>query len=132
MLERRLEKTKKAAKADKAAAHEVNVIEQIIEVLEEGKTARTLNLSHDDANLVKSFNLLSSKPVIYVANVSDDDLADNGANNEYVAKVREFASTEDAEVIVISAQIEQEIAQLDAEERVEFFKRPRLRPIRPR
>ncbi|WP_353893990.1 redox-regulated ATPase YchF [Proteinivorax hydrogeniformans] len=121
MLERRMEKTRKQAKADKAAAHEVKVIEQVVQVLEEGKSARTLDLSKEDADLVKSFNLLSSKPIIYVANVSEDDLADDGVNNGNVAQVRDFASTEDAEVIVISAQIEQEIAQLDCEERQEFL-----------
>ncbi|WP_350342851.1 redox-regulated ATPase YchF [Proteinivorax tanatarense] len=121
MLERRLEKSRKAAKADKSAAHEVKIMEEVIKVLEEGKSARTLELSKEDAELVKNFNLLSSKPIIYVANVSEDDLVNDGADNENVAQVRDFASTEDAEVIVISAQIEQEIAQLDTDERKDFL-----------
>lgn len=122
MLERRLQKSQKAAKSDKTIAAEVELIQQAMSVLEEGKSVRTLNLSHDDRELIKSFNLLSSKPVIYVANVSEGDLANEGASNPYVAKVREFAATEDAEVVVVSAQIEEEISQLDTEERIEFLK----------
>lgn len=121
LLERRLGRTQKAAKGDKALAAEVEVIQQCMEVLEAGKSVRTLSLTDEQKELVKSFNLLSSKPIIYVANVSEDDLADDGNSNPHVAKVREFAATEDAEVIVVSAQIEEEISQLPEEERKEFL-----------
>ncbi|HYE83710.1 MAG TPA: redox-regulated ATPase YchF [Clostridia bacterium] len=121
MLERRLQKSQKAAKGDKAMAAEVELIQKAMSVLEEGKSIRTLDLSDERKELVKSFNLLSSKPVIYVANVSEEDLADDGSSNPHVASVRKFASTEDAEVVVISAQIEEEIAQLPEEERKEFL-----------
>ncbi|MDF2521211.1 MAG: ychF [Clostridia bacterium] len=121
MLERRLQRTQKAAKGDKALAAEVEVIQKAMEVLEEGRSVRTLNLTDEEKEIVKSFNLLSSKPIIYVANVSEDDLADDGSSNSHVAKVREFAATEDAEVVVVSAQIEEEISQLPPEERKEFL-----------
>lgn len=121
LLERRLQKSQKAAKSDKSLAAEVELIQRALKVLEEGKSVRTLDLSQDEKELVKSFNLLSSKPVIYVSNVSEDDLMNNGDSNPYVKMVREFASTEDAEVVVVSAQIEEEISQLDDEERLEFL-----------
>jgi len=121
LLDRRLQRTQKAAKGDKTLAAEVELIQQAMKVLEEGKSVRTLDLNDEQRELVKSFNLLSSKPIIYVANVSEDDLANDGKSNPHVAKVREFAATEDAEVIVVSAQIEEEISQLDVEERKEFL-----------
>lgn len=121
LLDRRLQRSQKAAKGDKTLAAEVELIQQAMKVLEEGKSVRTLDLTDEQKELVKSFNLLSSKPIIYVANVSEDDLANDGSSNPHVAKVREFAKTEDAEVIVVSAQIEEEISQLDVEERKEFL-----------
>jgi len=122
ILERRLQKSQKAAKGDKALAAEVELIQKSMAVMEEGKSIRTLDLSDEQKELVKSFNLLSSKPVIYVANVSEEDLADNGNSNPLVASVRKFAAAEDAEVVVVSAQIEEEISQLPEEERIEFLK----------
>ncbi|MDD2402764.1 MAG: redox-regulated ATPase YchF [Clostridia bacterium] len=122
ILEKRLHKSQKAAKTDKSLALEAELIQKILAVLEEGKSVRTLDLSDEQKELVNSFNLLSSKPVIYVANVSEEDLLDDGTSNSYVEKIRDFASTEDAEVVVISAQIENEIAQLDTEEKIEFLK----------
>jgi GTP-binding protein YchF len=121
LLDRRLQRTQKAAKGDKTLAAEVELIQQAMAVLEEGKSVRTLSLTDEQKELVKSFNLLSSKPIIYVSNVSEADVANDGNTNPHVAKVREFAATEDAEVIVVSAQIEEEIAQLDAHERKEFL-----------
>ena len=75
----------------------------------------------DDDRFRKSLDLLTDKPVIYAANVSDEDLADDGASNAYVAKVREIAKEQNAEVFVVSAAIEQEIAELDDEEKAEFL-----------
>ncbi|MDF2523978.1 MAG: ychF [Clostridiales bacterium] len=121
LLDRRLQRSQKAAKGDKTLAAEVEIIQRALTVLETGKSVRTLDLTDEQQELVRSFNLLSAKPIIYVANVSEDDLANEGISNPHVAKVREFASTEDAEVIVVSAQIEEEIAQLDLEERKEFL-----------
>lgn len=122
MLERRLAKSQKAAKSDKALAAEVDLIKTVLDTLESGKSARTLDLSDDEKAIVKSFNLLSSKPIIYVANVSEEEVADDAKDNPYVKQVREFAQTEDAEVVVVSAKIEEEISQFDKEEKIEFLK----------
>lgn len=122
MLERRLQKSAKAAKTDKSISFEVEVIKKVLEVLESGKSARTLDMSDEEKAVVRSFNLLSSKPIIYVANVSEGEVASAGEGNEYVSTVREFASTEDAEVVVISAQIEEEISQLEDDEKLEFLR----------
>ncbi|SKB29093.1 hypothetical protein SAMN02745120_0686 [Acetoanaerobium noterae] len=122
MLERRLAKSQKAAKSDKTLAAEVDLIKTVLDTLESGKSARTLDLSDDEKAVVKSFNLLSSKPIIYVANVSEEEVADDAKDNPYVKQVREFAQTEDAEVVVVSAKIEEEISQFNKEEKIEFLK----------
>lgn len=121
LLERRLERVKRAVKGDKKLKPELDLIEKVIEVLENGKSIRTLDLSDEEKNLVKSFNLLSSKPVVYVANISEDDLINNEDSNPYVEKVEELAEGEDAEVITVSAEIESQISQLDDEEKIEFL-----------
>lgn len=121
MLEKRIQKSQKLAKGDKSILGELDLMKRIVEVLEDGKSARVLDLSAEEKELVKSFNLLSSKPIIYVANVSEDDLMDDGNSNPYVKKVIDFAATEDAEVVVVSAQIEEEISQLEPDEKKEFL-----------
>ena len=121
VLERRLQRAQKAVKSDKEAAPEVELIQNVLSALEEGKSISSLDLSEEQKQLVKSFNLLRAKPVIYVANVSEEDLEDEGNKNPLVNKVREFAAIENSEVIVVCAQIEDEIAQLDSEERLEFL-----------
>ena len=75
----------------------------------------------DEIEWIKGYQLLTNKPVIYAANVSEDDLADDAASNEHVKRVREFAEKEGSEVFVICAQIEQEIAELDDDEKAEFL-----------
>ncbi len=119
VLNRRLERSKKLAKGDKKLVHEVELIERILSTLENGKSARTLDFSEEEEKLVKEFNLLSSKPIIYVANVSEDEVAET--DNKYVDVIREFAASEGSELVVISAQIEAEISQLDEEEKLEFL-----------
>ena len=106
---------------DKTLAKELELVEAVKAHLEDGKMARTFEVPDDeDAQLwFKGYNLLTAKPTIYAANVSEDDLADDGASNPHVAKVREMAKEEGAEVFVICAQIEQEIALL--ENNVGFF-----------
>ena len=118
ILDRRIQKSTKAAKS---VAAEVEFLKEIMAVLEDGKCVRTMDFSEDQKAFVDSLNLLTSKPVIYATNVSEDDLADEGENNAYVAKVREFAATENAEVVVVCAQIEAEIAELDTEEEKKEF-----------
>ncbi|NLL81733.1 MAG: redox-regulated ATPase YchF [Tissierellia bacterium] len=120
LLERRLEKTQKAAKGDKSLLAEVELIQRTMKTLEEGKSIRTMSLSEEEETLMKSYTLLSSKPVIYVANISEDDLANNGTN-DYAEKVKEFALSEKSEAVIVSAAIEEEISQLDEDERKEFL-----------
>lgn len=122
LLQRRLEKTERAAKGDKSLVQEVKLIKEVLDTLEEGKSIRTLDLSSEELEIIKSFNLLSSKPIIYVANISEEDLVNDEGSNDYVEKVREFAATENAEVITVSAEIEEEISQLEDEEKIEFLK----------
>lgn len=116
MVERRLEKSRKALKGNKDLKEEVDLLEKIYDVLSVGKSIRILDLDEDEMKLMRSFNLLSVKPIIYVCNVSEDEVADAYENNEMVQKVKEFAKSEDAKVVVISAQIESEISALDSEE----------------
>lgn len=122
ILDRRIAKTTKALKADKTLQGELDILNQVKATLEEGKSIRTMDLSDEDWAFVRSLDLLSSKPVIYVSNVSEDDLADDGVNNEMVKAVRKFAATENSEVVVICAQIEAEISELETEEeKLEFL-----------
>ncbi len=123
ILERRIAKTSKGARNDKALAKELDFLEKIKEHLESGKMAKTLTLSddEDEAEWFKSYNLLTAKPVIYAANVAEDDLSDDGASNRFVQEVRKQAAEEQSKVFVICAQIEQEMAELDDEERAMFL-----------
>ena len=122
ILERRISKVAKGARMDKELAKELAVLEQIKEHLEAGKMAKTLELDDvEEQEYLKSYNLLTAKPVIYAGNVGEEDLADDGANNAFIKKLREHAATEDSEVFVICAQIEQEIAELDDEEKMMFL-----------
>lgn len=123
VLERRIAKQGRAANNDKKVAREVDMLKELIAHLESGKRAVSFEVP-DDEDLRKAFreyNLLTAKPVIYAANVSEDDLADDGADNEHVKKVRKLAGEEGSEVFVICAQIEQEIAELDDDEKAMFL-----------
>lgn len=123
VLEGRRTRLKNKLKAnDKEAVFEDQLLGKIIEqALAEGKAAKTLDYSEEELAVIKNFNLLSMKPVIYVANVSEDDILDT-ENHPLVNKVREYAKDENAEVIPVSAKIESEIAELSAEEKKEFLK----------
>ena len=122
VLERRISKVARTAKMDKAAGKEYEFLKRIKEHLEAGEMAITLEPANEDEEaLFASYNLLTAKPVIYAANVSEDDLADDGASNSYVQKVREFAASQGSEIFVICAQIEQEIAELDDDEKKMFL-----------
>ena len=108
VLERRISKTARGARNDKELAAELKTLENIKAVLDAGKLAKSYEpTSEDEAAFVASLNLLTAKPVIYAANVSEDDLADDGASNRYVQEVREYAATEGSEVFVVCAQLEQ-------------------------
>ncbi|MFT4106444.1 MAG: redox-regulated ATPase YchF [Lacrimispora sp.] len=122
ILDRRIAKTAKGAMNDKALAKELTVLKKIKAHLEDGNLARSLEAEDDDEmDFISSLNLLTFKPVIFAANVSEDDLADDGVSNEYVGKVREFAKENHCEVFVICAQIEQEIAELEEDEKKMFL-----------
>ena len=120
ILERRISKTAKMAKADKQMQSELELLNRVNEWLGEGKNARAMELEDEEAEFVKSLGLLSYKPIIYVANVADDEVADS-SDNPYVAQVREIAAGENAEVVVICAAIEAEVAELEDDERAMFL-----------
>lgn len=122
ILEKRIAKTSRGANNDKKLAKEVEFLKRLKAYLEESHLAKNFELQdEDEEKWFNEYNLLTAKPVIYAANVSEDDLADDGASNEQVAKVREFAKEEQSEVFVICAQIEQEIAELDEEDKKVFL-----------
>lgn len=122
ILERRIAKASKGARNDKTLAKELELLKRLKDFLEEGNMAKSFETEdEDELAWIAEYNLLTYKPVIYAANVIEDDLANDGADNENVAKVREFAKNEHSEVFVICAQIEQEIAELDDEEKKMFL-----------
>ena len=122
ILERRIAKTSKGARMDKALAKELSLLEKVKVHLEDGKLAKSFETEdEDELALLVSYNLLTYKPVIFAANVAEDDLADDGADNAGVADVKKFAQENGSEVFVICAQIEQEIAELDEEETAMFL-----------
>ena len=120
VMERRIQKTEKAAKYDKSAISELELLRKVNSHLENGNNARTLDLEDDEIEYVKSIGLLSYKPIIYVANVSEDDVADY-SNNSYVKQVEDIAKSEGAEVVVISCEIEAELSELDEDEKKEYL-----------
>ena len=122
ILERRIAKVTKTARMDKEAAKELTFLEKVKAHLEEGQLAITLETQNEDEDAwLATYNLLTAKPVIYAANVAEDDIADDGANNQYVQAVREYAAKQNSEVFVICAQIEEEISELDEDERKMFL-----------
>lgn len=123
ILERRIAKTTRSARNDKTAAKELVLLEKIKEHLENDRLAKTFDGAADEEELewLESYNLLTYKPVIYAANVAEDDLANDGADNEGVQQVREYAAKEESEVFVVCAQIEQEIAELEEDEKKMFL-----------
>ena len=122
VLERRMSKQIRVARNDKTAAREVEMLERLKAHLEAGKLAISFETQDEDEEAYfKEYNLLTAKPVIFAANVAEDDMADDGASNDYVNRVREFAAENHSEVFTISAKMEEEIAELDDEEKAEFL-----------
>lgn len=120
-VNKRYTRVAKIAKTkDKDAVAELAVLDKIKPVLEEGISARSIEFTDEEQHIVKSLFLLTTKPVLYVANVAEEDVADY-ETNDYVNKVKEFAASENAEVIVISARAEEEIAELEEEDKAEFL-----------
>ena len=121
ILERRMDRVKKAMKGDKSLATELEVLERVYAALEAGKCARTLELTADELAMIAEANLLTMKPIIYVANVSEDEAGSEPTDNAMYNSLKAHAATENAEVIAICAGIEAEIAELSDDERAMFL-----------
>ena len=120
-VEKRYAKVARAAKgSDKTAKAEAAVLEKIKPVLEEGKAVRSIDFNEEEQAIVKGFFLLTSKPTLYVANIAEDDMADP-ENSPYYKQIKEFADSENSEVIALSANAEEEIAQLDDDEKADYL-----------
>ncbi|QFT91190.1 Ribosome-binding ATPase YchF [Bacillus sp. THAF10] len=120
-VDKRLERVGKLAKQkDKEAVYEHEVLVKVKEALENEQPARTVEVTDEQVKYLKGMHLLTSKPVLYVANVGEEDVADT-SDNEYVQQVREFAERDNAEVITVCAKIESEIVELDADEKAMFL-----------
>lgn len=120
LVERKIERSKKAMKGDKKFAVEVDFFERVKEVLEAGKPARSMDLTDDEAAMLSTVALLTSKKVIYAANLSEDDFA-GGMNNPHLETVRKIAEEENSEVLPICAEIEAEISSMEPEEKMMFL-----------
>ena len=122
VLDRRIAKNGRGANNNKELAKELEMEKRLKEHLESGNLAISFTTDdEDEQKWIKEYNLLTGKPVIYAANVSEDDLADDGASNEYVKKVRDYAAKMGSEVFAVCAQIEQEISELDDDEKAMFL-----------
>lgn len=120
IIERRLQKAEKSLKGDKGYQTEITVLERIKAALESGATARSLDFDKEEAEYVRSLDLLTYKPIIYAANVSEDMLSED-ADNDHVRQVREYADKEGSETVVLCAKLEAEIAELDDDEKALFL-----------
>lgn len=121
MLERRIDKAKKAGKGDKKYLHEAEVLEKLLAHLDSGKNARSYECSEEDAELIAQSELLTLKPVIYAANMDEKTFAAGYENNAYYISVLEHAKTEGSQVLAICAKVEQEIAELPEDEKQMFL-----------
>lgn len=121
-IENRLAKVERKAitNKDKEAMTEVAVLKKLKDALEAGKPARSVDLDKDELQIIKAFNLLTIKPMIYIANMSDEEIADPD-HNPYYQKVKEYAEAEHNQVVPVCAKIEEELSELDKEEKMEFL-----------
>ena len=117
-IERKCDRTRKQARASKDAQAEVLVLEKLITALNAGKPARQVNLDEEELAAIKDLGLLTNKPIIYAANVSEEELA---TGNKWVEEVRKIAAQENAQVVIVSAQVEAELVELPAEDRADFL-----------
>ncbi len=121
VLDRRIDKTKKMLKADKKYQTELDFLERVHQALEEGKSARSVECTEEEAEILSTVSLLTNKPIIFAANMSEDDFRDGVENNKYFQVVQEFAKAEHAAVLPICAEIEAEISGMDREEKELFL-----------
>ncbi len=119
-VDKRIEKAKKMLKADKKYAFEVEVMEKVKNVLEEGKCARTINFTEEEMEVVKDAYLLTNKPILYIANISESQIGKE-ASDKYVNEVIEHAKTENAKVIPLCVKIEEELSILDNNDKKEML-----------
>ena len=124
-IDKRLERAHKQLKADKKAQIEIDVLNKIKTTLESGMSARTVSLTDEEKELIKDVYLLTAKPILYIANVSEEQLAD-ADNDENVNKVREYAKKENATVIPLCVKIEEELSSLEGEDKKEMLEALRL------
>ncbi len=117
-IEKRIDRARKQARGNKELQVEVDALEKLTAVLNEGKPARQVDLTEDEEAAVKALGLLTRKPIIYATNVSEDDLA---TGNAWVEEVRAIAATENAQVVVISAQVESELVDIPEADRADFL-----------
>ena len=120
-VEKRIDKTQKLLKGDKTLQAQLDLLNRILETLNEGKTARQVEMTEDDKEMLGDLNLLTLKPIIYVANVSEDEAAEVSPDNEMYNSVKKVAEAEGAEVIPVCAGIEAEISELEPEEKKAFL-----------
>ena len=119
-VNKRLDKAKKNLKADKKYQIEIDLLEKILKTLEEGKSARTLEFNEEEQVLVKDMFLLTTKPILYIANISEEQL-ENPDDNDNVKKVKEYAKKENAEVIPLCVKIEEELSGLEENDKKEML-----------
>jgi len=117
-VERRIERSRKLARTSKDAQFEVTVLDKLVAALNEGKSVRQVSLTPEEAAVIKNLGLLTSKPIIYAANVAEDDLA---TGNDFVEKVRAVAAEENAQVVIVSAQVEAELVELPDADKFDFL-----------
>ncbi len=117
-IERRIDRTRKQARTSKDAQFEITVLEKLAAALNEGKSVRQVSLNEEETEIIKGLELLTYKPIIYAANVSEDELA---TGNHFVETVRQIAATENAQVVIVSAQVEAELVELPEEDKADFL-----------
>ncbi|MEH2294432.1 redox-regulated ATPase YchF [Nostoc sp.] len=117
-IERRIDRTRKQARTSKDAQFEVSVLEKLAAALNEGKSVRQVSLNEEETEIIKGLELLTYKPIIYAANVSEDELA---TGNHFVETVRQIAATENAQVVIVSAQVEAELVELPESDKADFL-----------
>ncbi|MBN4002624.1 redox-regulated ATPase YchF [Nostoc sp. LPT] len=117
-IERRIDRTRKQARTSKDAQFEITVLEKLAAALNEGKSVRQVSLNEEETEIIKGLDLLTYKPIIYAANVSEDELA---TGNHFVETVRQIAATENAQVVIVSAQVEAELVELPESDKADFL-----------
>ena len=121
IVERAIERTTKAAKSDKKLLEKLNVLEKVKKCLEDGKSARSLDLTDDEMAEIEESRLLTLKPIIYVANIAEGEVSGEYENNPEYARLKAHAQSEHSEIIAVSAKIEAELAELEGEEKEMFL-----------